>query len=826
MTEEIVESQIEREMQSSYIDYAMSVIVGRALPDARDGLKPAQRRTLYAMQQLGNTHDKPTIKSARVVGTVIGRFHPHGDIAAYETLVRMAQDFSMNHTLVQGQGNMGSIDGDPPAAQRYTEVKLNKLAEEMLEDLDKKAVQFAPNFDNTEEEPLVLPSKVPNLMVNGASGIAVGVATNILPHNLREVCSAIIAYIKNKEITPQELMQHVKGPDFPTGGIVFHNSMLAASYLNGRGSCITRGKVEIETGKKGTTIVIKEIPFMVNKATLVQKIAELVKDKQLLGISDLRDESSKEGIRIAIDLKKDASPDLITNTLYKHTQLQTSMPVMNIAVIKNSLITFNIKQFIKTFVDHRIEVIRNRTKYDLDVASDRLHIVEGLLVAIGDIDRVVATIRKSSDMKEARASLMSNFSLSEKQANAILDMKLSKLTALESTSLATEKTDLASRIETYKGILSSEEKVYRIIEEETSDISAKYGRDRRTSIEHNEGEELEQEDLISDDETTIILTNNNYMKRLPTKSYRAQSRGGKGIIAIELREGDFVKQILSCRTKDFLLIVTNRGRAYWLKAYRVPEETRYSHGKAAVNLVKLSEGEVVEKIINTKVFQDSYLTFITKRGTVKRVKAERFSRPRTSGILAMPLDQGDSLADICISNGRSNLLIVSRKGKALRFEESDVREMGRAAYGVRGIRLAQDDDVVNVITASANDLIASVSEKGFGKITELNRYRLQGRGGKGVINMKVKDKTGYVVKALKVSDNEAIILINSKGLSIQFPVSDIRKTGRAASGVRLMRIDPGAKLVDAKTVQLSPDFPGMPDAHPGGSGILTDGNAV
>ena len=800
MPEEITEAPIEKEMQSSYIDYAMSVIVGRALPDARDGLKPAQRRTLFAMQQLGNTHDKPTIKSARVVGTVIGRFHPHGDIAAYETLVRMAQDFSMNHTLVQGQGNMGSIDGDQPAAQRYTEVRLNKLAEEMLQDLDKKAVPFVPNFDNTEEEPLVLPSKVPNLLVNGAAGIAVGFATNIMQHNLREVCDAIIAYIDKQDITPQELLQYIQGPDFATGGIVFKNNALIASYLTGRGSCILRGKAAIEAQKNRNAILITEIPYTVNKAALVQKIAELVREKKVQGISDLRDESGKEGVRVVIELKKDANADAVLNTLYKHTQLQISLPVMNIAVIGNSLVTMNLRNFIKVFVDHRLDVIKRRTKFDLDVASDRMHIVDGLLIAIANINEVIAAIKKSSDAKEARGQLMSKYSLSEKQATAILDMKLSKLTSLESISLDTEKKDLAQKITNYKEILENEGKVYQIIKEETKDIKEKYGRDRRTRIEQSEVEEIENEDLIPDEDTTVILTNKNYMKRLPTKVYRAQGRGGKGIIAIELTEGDYVKQIVSCMTKDYLLVLTDKGRAYWMKAWQVPEAGRYGQGKAAVNLVKLAEGEKIEKVIDTRSFEKSFLTFITKRGTIKRVQAERFARPRASGIIAVPLADGDSLADTCISDGKSELFIATKNGKALRFSENDVRPMGRNAHGVRGMRINADDVVVNVLQAKETDLIATIAENGYGKVTALNEYRLQRRGGKGVINLKANEKTGHVVKSLKVLPEESVLLINSRGLSIQFPVSEIRQTGRSASGVRLMKVEPGVRVVDAQTV--------------------------
>jgi DNA gyrase subunit A len=798
--DQILDSPIEKEMQSSYLDYAMSVIIGRALPDARDGLKPAHRRILYAMFRLNNVHDQPTKKSARIVGEVLGKYHPHGDIAAYETLIRMAQTFSMNHTLVQGQGNMGSIDGDPPAAARYTEVRLEKLAEEMLADLDKKCVPFVPNFDNTEEEPVVLPAKVPNLLINGSSGIAVGVATNIMPHNLREVCDAVTSYVDNQNITPQELLQYIKGPDFPTGGTIFYNNALVSSYLTGRGACTIRGKTVIEEGKSKNSIVIKEIPYTVNKSQLVQKIAELVKEKRIQGISDLRDESGKEGVRVVIELRKDANADAVLNTLYMHTQLQTTLHVANIAVLKTSLMTLNIKQFIKIFVDHRVDVIKNRTKYDLDVATERLHIVEGLLVAITHINDVVATIKKSSDTKEARANLIKGYGISEKQANAILDMKLSKLTSLESGSLDSERKELLGNIKSYNGILGDETKVFEIVKEETKDIRDKYGRDRRTTIENMEIEDIENEDLITDEETTVILTKNNYVKRMPTNVYRSQGRGGKGIIAIELHEGDFVKQIAFCMSKDYLLVLTNKGRAYWLKAWQVPEATRYGGGKAAVNLIQLSEGENIERLVNTRAFAQNFLTFITKKGTMKRVMAERFSRPRANGIIAIPLAQGDSLADVCISDGRSNIFVATKKGKALRFNEVDIRAMGRNARGVRGMKIGRDDEVVNLLQANETDLIATISENGFGKITELKEYRLQHRGGKGVRNLKVNEKTGNVVKSLKVADTSELLLINSRGLTIQFPVSEIRKTGRSASGVRLMKVDKGTSVVDAQLV--------------------------
>lgn len=810
MAENIQESNIEKEMQSSYIDYAMSVIVGRALPDARDGLKPAQRRILYAMYKINNTHEQPTKKSARIVGEVMGKYHPHGDMAIYDTIVRMAQDFSMNYMFVEGQGNMGSIDGDPPAASRYTEVRLSKIADEMLADIEKKSVKMVPNFDNTEEEPLLLPSKLPNLLLNGASGIAVGVATNIMPHNLSELCDAIAAYIKNPEITSEELLQFIQGPDLPTGGIVFYDNALISSYITGRGSITIRGKYNTEKIKNRTAIVITEIPYTVNKAAMVETIANLVKNKKIVGISDLRDESGKEGIRVVIELRQDADTDVVLNTLYKHTQLEMSLPVMNIAVIGNNLVTLNLKQFVKIFIDHRIDVIRKRTQYDLDIASERLHIADGLLVAVNDIDKVINIIKKSADSKAAKNALINNYQISDKQANAVLEMRLSKLTNLEINSLESEKKELTNNIANLKEILADDKKIRNIIEQETKYIKGKYGRERRTLIEKNVPEkEFNREDLITDEETSVILTNNNYMKRISTKVYRSQDRGGRGVIAIQLKEGDYVKQITSCMLKDYLLIISNKGRAYWLKAYMVPEESRYGVGKAAVNLVKLAENEKVESIINTRVFADSYLTFITAAGKIKRIKAEKFSRPRANGIKAMPILQGDELADVCLSDGRSELFIATKSGKALRFKESDIRPMGRGAHGMRGIKLNANDRVINVLSAQEHDLIASITEKGSGKVTELNKYRLQRRGGKGVINLKTKEKTGYVVRALKVASIDNVILINSKGISITFPVDEIRVTGRAASGVRLMRLDSGAVIVDAQTIKYQVDKPAV-----------------
>ncbi len=795
---EILEAPIEKEMQSSYIDYAMSVIVGRALPDARDGLKPAQRRILYAMYKLGNTHNQPTKKSARVVGETMGKYHPHGDMAIYDTLVRLAQPFTMNHILVEGQGNMGSIDGDPPAASRYTEVRLTRFSEELLDGIEKDAVKMVPNFDNTETEPLILPARIPNLLVNGSSGIAVGVATNILPHNLSEVCSAIVAYIDNNEITPEELCSYIKGPDFPTGGIVFYDAKLKASYLTGRGSVTIRGKADVEENDGRSSIIITEIPYNVNKAQLVESIARLVRDKVIAGISDIRDESSKEGIRVVIELRKDASADAILNLLYKHTQLQLSMPVMNIAVMDNSLLTLNIKQFIKTFVNHRFNVITNTTKYDLGVAKDRQHIVSGLIIAVNNIDDVVALIRKSTDAKAAKESLMERYSISEKQANAILDMKLSKLTSLEISSLIAEEKALEEQISSLNSILADPAKVYSIIRDEAIDISKKYGRDRRTKIEEAEAEVFFDEDLIQDYDAVVILTGNGYVKRMPFEVFRQQGKGGKGIKAIDLKEGDYTKQAVKCRVKDLLLAITNKGRAYTLKAYEIPEGDRYSSGKAAVNIVALDEGEKILKFINISNKSGMFVVFLTKNGYVKKVHIEKFFKVRKNGIIAITLDPNDSIADVCLSNGKQ-LFISTLHGKAIRFNEADVRPMSRIARGVRGIRLV-NDFAVNIIAIEGNELIATVTERGFGKVTEAQRYRLQHRGGKGLLNLRVKEKTGNVVMSFVVNTNDDILLTSSTGLSIKFPADEVRRTGRAASGVKLMSIASDSKVIDAQAV--------------------------
>jgi DNA gyrase subunit A len=798
---ETIDTSIEKEMQTSYIDYAMSVIVGRALPDARDGLKPAQRRILYAMYRLGNLHSSATKKSARIVGEVIGKYHPHGDVAVYETMVRMAQDFTLNHTLVEGQGNMGSIDGDPPAAQRYTEVRLAKLAEEMLQDLDKESVHFIPNFDNTEEEPVVLPSKFPNALVNGSSGIAVGVATNILPHNLAEICDAVSAYVDKPEIKIEELLRIIKGPDFPTGGKAFYSKSLYDSYMSGRGSVILRGKIDFEPGKSRDSLIITEIPYTVNKASLTESIAMLARDKKINGIMDIRDESGRDGMRVVIEIKKDVNSEYVINSLYKHTQMQVTLPAINIAVIGNRLLTLNIRNFIKIFVEHRFEVITNRTKYDLKVAEDRKHIVEGLIIALENIEEVIELIKKSRDSREAKDGLISKYGLSEKQTAAILDMKLSKLTNLEINSIRTEFEDLKSKISGYEELLGSPAKIYQVIKEESAYIKEKYGRPRRTEmLQETESDGIGMEDLINDEDTMIILTNSNYAKRTDPKLYHQQERGGKGVIAINLKESDMVKQMLQCRTKDLLILFTDRGRAYWCKAYSLPEGDRYSPGKPLVNVLEGLGQEKVEKILKASDIENRFIVFLTKNGLIKRVRGAKFMNQRSTGVKAIPLNESDSISDICVSDGKSEIFISTKKGKSIRFLETDVRPMSRAAHGVRGIRLKKGDSAVSIVAAASasDDMILSVSSDGYGKVTELGRYRLQRRGGSGVLNMKLKSANSQVVKSVKAGPESVATLLSSDGISIQFSIKSVRVTGRAASGVRLMRLTSPATVVDVQ----------------------------
>ncbi len=789
---------LEDELQSSYIDYAMSVIIGRAIPDARDGLKPAQRRILYAMSRINNTHNQPTKKSARVVGETIGKYHPHGDIAVYDTMVRMAQDFSLNHMLVEGQGNMGSVDGDPPAAMRYTEVRLTRLAEEVLEDLDKNTVQMIPNFDNTEKEPSVLPGKVPNLLINGAYGIAVGVATSMPSHNLNEVCDAIIFKLKNKEANVDDILKIIKGPDFPTGGIAIMSSNSYNGYKTGRGQLAIRGKIDIDDKKN--RLVINELPYSVNKASLIHTIANLVHEKRITGIRDIRDETGRTGMSVVIELKNGEDPHQIINQLYNHTQLQTTFPIINLAVVGTSLKSLNVLNLIEVYITHRLEIILKRSTYELGIATDRLHIVEGLVIALGNIDEIIKTIKKSEELADARRNLIQQFSLSEKQSNAILDMKLSRLTHLEGTSLLKEKTDLQTKIENFKSIIESKEKQETMIIADMEELKKKYGRARRTEIiQSDEPLNIKDEDMISNEKVSIILTKEGYVKRLPLVTYREQARGGKGIISINLKEGDFVNKMLTCNNKDYILFITDAGRAYWLKAYSVPESGRYAEGKAIVNLLNLT-GEKVVTMLNTNEFANSKIVFLTAKGLIKKTDAMLFSRPRSSGIRAITLNDDDKIAASIIFKDEKYLLIASKNGKSIKFDQSTLRLTGRGSMGVRGIKL-KNDEAMNIIAANDSGSVLTITEKGYGKITDIALYRIQSRSGSGVINLKVNDKTGSVLKALFVKGNENLIIISSTGITITIPVSSIRVTGRAASGVRLMRLDGSAVVSDAKLLE-------------------------
>jgi len=795
---EISKVPVEDEIQSSYIDYAMSVIIGRAIPDVRDGLKPVQRRILYAMYRIGNTHDKPTKKSARITGEVIGKYHPHGDIPVYDAIVRLAQPFAMNYVLIEGQGNFGSIDGDAPAAMRYTEVRLTKLAEEMLEDLDSETVPFMPNFDNTEQEPVVLPAKVPNLLINGASGIAVGVATSIPPHNLEEVCNAIVYLLDHKTATPDELLEIIKGPDFPTGGIAIMSEGAKNGYRFGRGQITVRAKAEILD--KENKIVVKELPYGVNKAQLIKHIVELVKEKVITGIRDLHDESDKEGISIVIYLASDANAEQVLNSLYRHTQLQITFPIINLAVKGNSLMTYNIVQLLNAFINHRKEVITKRSQHELNLARERLHIVDGLIVAINNIDKVIEIIKGSAETGEARAKLQEGLSLSEKQANAILDMKLGRLTKLESSTLEKEKEELNKSISYYSTLLASELEIEKVIKQETIEIKEKYKRPRRTELVFSEEPvEVKDEDLISNEQVAVLFTASGYIKRISLSEYKEQERGGKGVITMGLKEGDFVKRVVVLNNKEYLLFVTNKGRVYWLKAYNVPEGNRYSEGRSIANLLNLKEETVVD-LFSVSDFEHANIVFLTRNGIIKKTKAVLFSRPRSNGIKAITLRQDDTIADVLEYKDKPYLMLLTKKGKAIKFKEEKARPMGRSASGVRGVRLANGDTALNVLAVEDDGAVITISEKGYGKMTSVKDYRLQGRGGYGIRNFKVNEKTGDVAKGLFVKDEQKLLIVNSKGISITVPVHSIRHTGRSASGVKLMRLDQGASIIDAKLI--------------------------
>ncbi|NOX21145.1 MAG: DNA gyrase subunit A [Nitrospirae bacterium] len=791
---------IEEEMKVSYLDYAMSVIIGRALPDVRDGLKPVQRRILYAMFREGLTPGKKYSKCAGVVGEVLKKYHPHGDSAVYDALVRLAQDFNMRYPLIDGQGNFGSVDGDPPAAYRYTEARLAPLAEELLRDIDKDTVDFIPNFDETTTEPTVLPTRIPNLLINGSSGIAVGMATNIPPHNLSEVIDALIVLLENPNATVNDLMQKIKGPDFPTGGIIYGIDGIVNAYTHGRGVIKLRARARIETPQKGPTqIIITDLPFQVNKAKLIERIAELVRNKKIEGISEIRDESDRDGIRVVIELKRGEMPQVILNNLYKHTQMETSFGIIMIALVGGQPRVLSLKRLLNHFIQHRREVILRRTRFELKKAEEKAHILEGLKTALDYLDEIITLIRASRSPEEARQSLIDRYPLSERQAQAILDMKLQRLTGLEREKIIKDYEETIKEIARLKAILESEALVNQIIKDELLEIKDKYGDERRTDIVA-EMEELTIEDLITEEEMVITISHRGYIKRNALSQFRSQRRGGKGLTGMETREEDYVEQLFLGSTHDYMLFFTNKGRLYWLKIYQIPEAGRASKGKAIVNLLQLSEGERVTTAISVRDFTEGYLVMFTKKGTVKKTPLREFSNPRGKGIIAITLPEGDELIAVRRTSGTNDLIIGTREGLVVRFREEDVRPMGRTATGVRGIRLSENDEVVAAEVVREKTTLLTVTENGYGKRTRIEEYPVHRRGGKGVITIKVNEKIGKVVGILQVTDEDEIMLITNGGKLIRTQAENISVLGRNTQGVKLMDVGEGDKVVSVGKV--------------------------
>lgn len=799
--EKIQPVEIEEEVKYSYLDYAMSVIVSRALPDVRDGLKPVQRRVLYTMYELGLLHNRPYKKCARIVGETLGKYHPHGDAAVYDTLVRLAQDFTMRYPLVDGQGNFGSIDGDSPAAMRYTEARLSAIAEEMLQDIDKNTVDFRPNFDETLKEPEVLPTILPNLLVNGSSGIAVGMATNIPPHNLNEIVDGLIALLKNPDLPADKLIKYVKGPDFPTGGIIVGLSGIKEAYTTGRGRIVVRAKASIENYKGRSRIVITEIPYQVNKASLIEKIAELVQNKKIEDISDIRDESDKDGMRIVIELRRDAQPEVVLNNLYKHTNLQSTFGVIMLALVNGVPKILNLKEMMIEFINFRLGVIVRRTKFDLEDAEKRAHILEGYKIALDNIDEIIDLIKKSKDPDTAKVSLMKRFKLTEVQAKAILDMRLQRLTGLERSKVESEYKETIKLIEKLKSILRSKELQKELIKEELLSLKEKYGDERKTQIVEGE-EDFNVEDLIAEEDVVITITHNGFIKRYPVSGYRRQSRGGKGITATATREDDFVEHMFVASTHHYIIFFTDKGKAYWLKVHEIPEGSRASRGRSISHLINKESDEKITAFVAVKEFSENlFVTMVTKMGYVKKVSLTEFSNPRRVGIIAINLNRGDRLVDARLTDGTQDLIIGTRKGIAIRFNEKDIRPMGRQATGVVGIKLEKDDEVIGMIAVKRQGTtILVVTENGFGKRSDLNDYRVTHRGGKGIIAVKVNDKTGDMVAIKEVLDNDDIMIVTTKGYLIRHHVKDIRVMGRQAQGVKLIKLNHGDKIASVASV--------------------------
>lgn len=797
----IVPLDIQEEMRNSYLDYSMSVIVARALPDVRDGLKPVHRRVLYGMSELGLLFNRPYKKSARVVGEVLGKFHPHGDTAVYDTMVRMVQDFSLRYPLIDGQGNFGSVDGDSPAAMRYTEVRLSRIANEVLRDLDKDTVDFRPNFDDTLTEPVILPSLLPNLLCNGASGIAVGMATNIPPHNLREVVDALVAQVDDPEIPVETLMKHIKGPDFPTAGIIFGSEGIKEAYKTGRGKVIVRARANIEhTRGSRDRIIVSELPYQVNKASLIEKIAELVRGKTIEGIADINDESDRDGMRVVIELKRDAQPEVVLNQLFKHTQMQNTFGIINLALVDGQPKIMDLKEMLKHFIDHRHVVVLRRTRFELDKAERRAHILEGYKIALDNIDEIVQIIKKSRSPETAQENLMKRFKLSEIQAKAILDMRLQRLTGLERKKIEDEYREVIKTIARLKAILESRALQMQIIKEELLHLKETYGDDRRTEIVRDY-EEFSIEDMIAEEDMVITITRDGYIKRFPVSGYRRQNRNTRGSTGAVAKGEDFVEHLFIASTHNYILFFTDKGKCYWLKVHEIPQVGKAGKGRAVVNMIELEKDEQIRAFINVKEFSDKeYITMATREGVIKKTNLAAFGNPRRDGIIAIKINPGDTLIEAKLTDGSNDIVLATSAGMAIRFSETEVREMGRAAAGVRGISLGKNDVVVGMVVVKRDGTLLAVSELGFGKRTEIKEYRITHRGGKGIKTFKASDKTGRLISLMEVVDDDDLMLITNSAIILRIHVGNIKSTGRDTMGVRLIKLDSGARVSDVARV--------------------------
>ncbi|MEJ7645884.1 MAG: DNA gyrase subunit A [Chryseolinea sp.] len=805
----IIPINIEDEMRGAYIDYSMSVIISRALPDVRDGLKPVHRRVLFGMQELGVNYNKAHKKSARIVGEVLGKYHPHGDSSVYDTMVRMAQDWSLRYTLVDGQGNFGSIDGDFPAAMRYTEARLKRIAEELLADINKDTVDFQPNFDDSLTEPTVLPGKLPNLLVNGSSGIAVGMATNMAPHNLAEVLNGIMAYIDNNDITIPELMKHITAPDFPTGGLIYGHAGIQEAFMTGRGRIVVRAKAEIVTAASGKDqIIVTEIPYMVNKALMIEKTAALINEKKIEGISDLRDESDRDGYRVVYDLKKDAIPNIVLNNLFKYTQLQSAFNVNNVALVKGRPLTLNLKDLVKYYVEHRHEVVIRRTKFELAEAEKRAHILEGYLIALDNLDELIALIRNSKDPEMAREALIARFALSDIQAKAILEMRLQRLTGLERDKILQEYQEVKELIGRLQHILANEPVRMQIIKDELKELLDRYGDERRTLVVHNE-DDISYEDMIPNEDMLITISNQGYIKRTSLSEYRTQGRGGVGSRGVATKEDDFTEHLFVAQAHNYLLIFTDQGKVYWKKVYEIPEGTKTSKGRAIQNLINIERGDTVRAFINVKNLTDenyinnNFVILCTAKGTIKKTSLEAYSRPRQGGITAVSIHEGDRLLNASLTNGSNHIIIAKSEGKAVHFNEQDVRPMGRTAAGVRAVTLESDSDkVIGMVCINREDAnLLVVSENGYGKRSLIDDYRITKRGGKGVKTLNITEKTGKLVAIKQVVDDDELMIINRSGITIRIKVSELRVMGRATQGVRLIKLNDDDRISSVEKIQ-------------------------